>query len=50
MYEKKNAEKGLFSGVDEELEKGVKIAEMGGGGYPNRYDQSSSRDIKPGKG
>ena len=31
-------------------EKGVKIAKNGGKGYPNHYDQSSSRGIIRGKG
>ena len=44
---KKNADKGyVFSGVNAERpdrEKGVKIGENEGGGYPNRYDQSSEK-------
>ena len=55
MREKKNAERVCFSGVDAERavrEKGVNVANMGGGGdrYPNRYDQSSSRVSIRGKG
>ena len=58
LEEKKYAKKGYIMQIRggpqnaRDREKGVKIAKMGGGGgggggkgYPNRYDQSSSRGI-----
>ena len=51
--EKKRVKRVSKSGVGTERaerEKGVKTAKNGRIGYPNRYDQNSSRAIKRGKG